>query len=254
MELLRDPIWQFIGALLALAGIVAGVRIYQLQRKEKKLSYEVLVDNELLTSSEELQGKIRIFFGKKTVQNVHLLIVKITNDGDIPIAPSDFYEALTFLFSDTTKLLSVEVTECYPISLKVEVQHNNNCVFISPVLLNNGDFFTLKLMLSQYDGNLKVTSRIIGVDSIQDTKASELSGRNRKLLTISTIFIAIGILSLILVIGFSIVSAINTGELWSLSPKEPLPASFDGWPPIKTESRIIFRHINIFYFGRSIHT
>jgi hypothetical protein len=91
MEFLRDPIWQFVGAIIAVIGVIAAVWIYSLQKSKKSLSYNILASNELLTASEEIRGRIKILFDKKPVENVHLLVMQITNDGNLPILPADFY-------------------------------------------------------------------------------------------------------------------------------------------------------------------
>jgi len=41
-EALRDPIWQFIGAVLAFAAIVISILLYFMQRRRKALSYEIV--------------------------------------------------------------------------------------------------------------------------------------------------------------------------------------------------------------------
>ena len=62
MDILRDQVWQFIiGATIAVAGIIAAIWIYRLQKHTKKLSYSVLASNELLTTKEEIRGKLKIF-------------------------------------------------------------------------------------------------------------------------------------------------------------------------------------------------
>lgn len=48
-EILRDPVWQFIGAIFALAAIVIVVIIYWMQRQRKSLSYEIISCTPLLS-------------------------------------------------------------------------------------------------------------------------------------------------------------------------------------------------------------
>ena len=48
-DLLRDPLWQFIGALLALLAIGVSVALYLIQRRKKRLSYEIVSNSSLLT-------------------------------------------------------------------------------------------------------------------------------------------------------------------------------------------------------------
>ena len=95
-EFFRDPIWQFVGALLALLAIGISIYFFFLQRKKKALSYRILTDTELLTVDEQIKGEIKIIYGKLPIQNVHLLVMKVENNGNMPILSSDFEEPLLF--------------------------------------------------------------------------------------------------------------------------------------------------------------
>jgi hypothetical protein len=41
MELLRDPIWQFLGVVVAVAALLLTILLFRMQRNQKKISYEV---------------------------------------------------------------------------------------------------------------------------------------------------------------------------------------------------------------------
>ncbi|NOT05687.1 MAG: hypothetical protein HOP27_13910 [Anaerolineales bacterium] len=167
MEILRDPFWQFIGAFLALIAIIVSIYIYLLQKNKRSLSYEIVVSSELLTTNEELHGKIRILFGKSQIQNIHLLVIEISNDSNGSILPADFYENLSFIFGDETKLLSAEIVECYPPSFKPKLMIAKTSAVIEPTLINSQDYFKIKFLLSQYDNKFKINGRIAGVKSIR---------------------------------------------------------------------------------------
>ena len=166
MEFLRDPIWQFVGAIIAVIGVVAAVWIYLLQKNKKSLSYNILASNELLTASEEIRGRIKILFDKKPVENVHLLVMQITNDGNLPILPSDFYEPIKISFGDGSKLLSAETTNHFPDSFQPELNIEGNSVSIIPTLINSKDTLVIKFLLAQYRNGLKIGARIAGINQI----------------------------------------------------------------------------------------
>lgn len=163
MEFLRDPIWQFVGVIIA---AIIAIWIYLLQRKTKRLSYNILASNELLTASEEIRGRIKILFDKKTVQNVHLLVLQITNDGNVPILPSDFYEPIKISFRDGTKILGAEITSHFPDSFQPELLIDGNSLSIVPTLINSRDALNIKFLLSQYSNGMKIGGRIAGIKQI----------------------------------------------------------------------------------------
>src|SRR5690349_8237532 len=118
MEFLRDPFWQFIITIVvAIIGVIAAFS--GIQRNKKRLSYEILASNELLTASEEIAGRLKILFDNQLVQNVHLLVVKFINDGNVPILETDFYESVTVRFGKDTRILSAELIENNPESIRI---------------------------------------------------------------------------------------------------------------------------------------
>jgi hypothetical protein len=166
---LRDPIWQFIGASLGLLAIILSVYLFIQQRKKKSLSYDVLTLTPLLTVNEELTGKIRIVYEGTAVQNVYLLILKVQNDGNVPITPSDFVAPLRFQFRKDLQMLSAEVIETTPDSLDPKIRVNTSGFTLSPLLLNNEDTFILKLLLAHPGSGLglHVRTRIVGVSEVK---------------------------------------------------------------------------------------
>src|ERR1043165_6643468 len=90
----RDPIWQFRGvwvaAVLALLSIGASYHIYNLQRTQKAVSYAIISYGPLVTVKDDVHGRLRISFDGRNVSDVQLVILKVTNTGNVPIEKSDF--------------------------------------------------------------------------------------------------------------------------------------------------------------------
>ena len=62
LNLIRDPLWQFVGALLALAAIAVSVFLYRLQAGRKSLAYHVISDTPLFRVDEDIRGKLQIVY------------------------------------------------------------------------------------------------------------------------------------------------------------------------------------------------
>jgi hypothetical protein len=90
VDLLRDPLWQFVGAVLVVVALMVSVTIFFAEKKRKELSYEILSHSEILSATEEIEGKLKILFKGEVVRNVHLLIVKLINSGNTPITSTDY--------------------------------------------------------------------------------------------------------------------------------------------------------------------
>jgi hypothetical protein len=59
MDLLRDGIWQFFGAVLGLIAIIVSVIIYLRQRGRKQISCEVVSKSTIVRISDEVKTKLQ---------------------------------------------------------------------------------------------------------------------------------------------------------------------------------------------------
>jgi hypothetical protein len=66
LEFIRDPLWQFIGALIAFIGVVVTIVFILKQRSKKELSINTLQWNPILSISEKDKGDIVISYNKVT--------------------------------------------------------------------------------------------------------------------------------------------------------------------------------------------
>lgn len=167
IDLLRDPVWQFGGALLALLAIVISIIIYFLQRQKKALSYSLVSTTHLLTDHEEFEGKLQVLYEGQPTQNISLLILKFINSGNVPITSNDYERQVSILLGENSKILSAVVIEMEPKNLDAEAIIDDNRIKIKEILLNPKDAITLKLLVSNFD-NFSIDGRIIGVKEIDD--------------------------------------------------------------------------------------
>ena len=120
---------------------------------------------------EEIKGRIQITFEGKPIQNLSLLVLRIVNDGTIPVTSSDFEEPLSFSFGDDAIILSAEITDVVPRTLKPTLDVDKNHIVLRPLLLNSRDTVSIKLLFTQYAGSIQPYGRIVGVNEV--TKVSE---------------------------------------------------------------------------------
>lgn len=194
-DIFRDSIWQFVGAILGFIAIVVTIVIFIVQRAQKKLSYEVVSRETIVSAKDGFSEKIQILYEGQPVNEVDLLILKFVNSGNVPITSNDFEKALSIEFSGQVDVLTAEVTETLPSNLKTEISFEEDIISVAPLLLNSGDTFTIKILLNEFDNVIKVNGRIIGVKAIEkQEKTSPLNNLNYM----------IGIVSLIISGFFSV--------------------------------------------------
>lgn len=174
LEFLRDPFWQFVGAVFALGAIAVSVVLYFLQRRHKALSYEIVSRTPLMSVKEEVKGRVQILLDGTPVSDAHMVIIRVTNSGNVPIIPSDYLRPVHFDFGETVQILSAEITETNPDNVDASLELGSETVVLTPVLLNGGDSIILKVLVAEFAGKIDVDGRIIGVKRIQIARESRL--------------------------------------------------------------------------------
>ena len=166
LELLRDPIWQFIGALFGLVAAMIAVAVYVAQRRRKDLSYEILANVPLLTINEESVGELQLLFRGAEVKKTRLFLLRIINTGNVPVSAGDYDAPITLSFSDHVQVLSAVITAKSPDNLDVSAQTATTQVSFSKTLLNPGDSFSCRVLVSGYDRRPAIECRVAGVHKI----------------------------------------------------------------------------------------
>jgi len=165
-EIIKDPIWTFVGVIFAILAVLVMILIFFAQRKTKKLSYEIISNTQLLGVKDEIQGKVQLLYEGKDVKNVHLLTIRFLNNGNQPISSADYERPLSIAINQDAKILTHEIINEEPNNIGTTVSMEDNKLIFSPVLLNSKDSFELKALVSDLEGQPKIDGRINGVKSI----------------------------------------------------------------------------------------
>src|SRR5690242_20678356 len=143
MNILRDPIWQFISVFLASVDFVFN---YFTTRRKKSLSYHVISETALLKKMDEgFREKIKILYKEKpdeekTIQipSAHLIVLRILNDGNVCILPNDFYGSIIgFSFGKETTVLDFKIKDTFPEDLTPPLlEKQSSHLKITPLVLD----------------------------------------------------------------------------------------------------------------------
>jgi len=189
LEFFRDPVWQFIGAVVGIAAIVVALVLYSLQRRRKALSYEIVSCEPLISKPGELEGNLQIVFGGQLVRKVWLLIIKITNSGNQPIESTNYERPLTVSVDTPARILTAQITETNPPNLVPQLLPDGSggwhselppalaldtdlrIIQLRRTLLNAGDSFAVKMLVSEFSpGRFHLDGRIVGISDIKEAK------------------------------------------------------------------------------------
>lgn len=165
LDLLRDPVWQFIGALLAVLGIGAAFWIYWFQRQTKELAFGLVSTRRLLSVADELSSRVTVHLDGRPVKDLHLLVYGLKNSGHRAISPSDFERPLSIAFSDG-QIVSAEVASQVPSNIGATLIISESSVELQPVLLNAGDQVLVQILLSAPAPAETVDTRILDVPAL----------------------------------------------------------------------------------------
>lgn len=181
LSFLRDPAWQFVGVILALAAIAVSCWIYVRQRQRRRVSYQRLTSVEVLTVKEHMAGRVTVLFDGNPVKSMHIITMKIWNSGSVPILATDFVEPLSLLVDSSAHLLSADIVSATPINLRPVVKTEGSLATVQPLLLNPSDSFVVKLLVQDGDDYVVPVGRIVGVrafDRVRDPNTfSERQGQ-----------------------------------------------------------------------------
>jgi len=167
LDFLKNPVVQavgtFLGAVLAVVSILLAIFLYLRSRQRKSLSYEVLSQYPLISVNDEIKGRLKILLDDISVKDVHLLIIKLINNGNVAITASDYERPLNLNFAGDAVIISADVVESNPKNLTPTITKSNKNVTLNPILINPNEFFTLKILVTGYNSSFSVDDRIAGV-------------------------------------------------------------------------------------------
>ncbi|MDQ3649371.1 MAG: hypothetical protein M3458_03645 [Acidobacteriota bacterium] len=163
MNFLRDPIWQFIGATIALAALLISILPFVIARKRKAIAYYFFSSTPL---SAEDDDKLRIVYDGKPVENVGTVFVRLYNSGNLPIQPDEFYSPVTIRFGGESQILRVRYA-AYPSPFDMAIEVQSNTLSLAPVMLNKRDGINIHALVAGFDGKVDVSARVTGVPRIK---------------------------------------------------------------------------------------
>ena len=156
-----------LNTILTASGLLVTIAFgyFQWWLNRKRFSFGVLSNNLLSSADEEIQDEVEIRYKNVRVKDVRLIVIRMTNDGSVPIRKEDFEQAIEVSFPRAT-ILSVELADKSPRNLKIPFTSGMDWFEVAPALFNAGDYVDFKILISSYEENLEVDTRILNVPKI----------------------------------------------------------------------------------------
>jgi hypothetical protein len=209
-EIIKHPIWTPLSVVAAIIAILVSLLIAHSQSQKKDFSYYILSNASILSISDDIKSRIAITFDNKIIDNLNLLIIRFKNTGKSSIKADEYEHPIWIDFGDSSEILSVDVIKKEPSNLNIFVKNNplgqstrqSNCDFISinPVMLNSGDYYELKILVTEFK-QVNVDTRIVGIKKIRRSDISRKSTEIvSKLLMLMLLFLLSPIMFLVVVL------------------------------------------------------
>jgi uncharacterized membrane protein len=184
---------------------------YKKTTRTKQLEF-LIVSNEPVVP-RVASDKLKITYGKTTVNEASVIVVRIANSGGTPILENDFSTNFGLCLCEAHKIITALATRAKPTDLRPKLSISKNKVFVEQVLINPGDAIELQLLVSGYVDNIVAEGRIAGTKIIHQKNI--LYAQNRVLRTIDTIATFVWPVSglfVILTVAFAWETPTNVGE------------------------------------------
>lgn len=154
--------------------------LWWLNKQRKHLSVSLVRSEPLIALKGPARRKLRVYFGSKTMESAQLLHVSLLNDGNQPIALSDYQSPLRIALNPGSTICEVDITETWPADLERRISGSGNIikttaksfVELTPLLLNPQDEIILQMLVENFNNEINVSHHISGIRKIDSRQES----------------------------------------------------------------------------------
>jgi hypothetical protein len=184
---LRDPVWQFIGALIGAVTLFATFYFFFVQREVKSLQVVILSNTSLVEVEQSIASRIKIMYEDQSIANLSLFQVKLENNGNQIIREVDYVRPIKFVFPTSAEVIEATLLDSDPRNIGITLQKEQNTVVLLPFLLNAKERIIIRLLVINMPTSksiypFEVDARIAGIKDVARVNAiEERSGSSRLL-------------------------------------------------------------------------
>jgi hypothetical protein len=158
--------WKFIVIILVtLAGVIAPVWLWQADRHAKSMSV-VIVSKTSLKPDISSKVEVKILVDNTPIDRPYLTVLKLSNDGSIPIPSTDFEEPLEIQMDDDTSIVRSQLTDSEPKDIQPKMTFDAKVIKIMPLLLNPNDNITFAVVTAGGSPKFTARARVAGISAV----------------------------------------------------------------------------------------
>ena len=195
-DILRDPVWQFMGVIVGLIALLVSIGIGLRSRHTKRLAYRVVSHHPLFTVNSLIKQRVQVLYDGRPVDDLQLLNIRLTNAGTVPITTQDMERPIALVFNPEVQILLADVSEQRPANLGATLTQEATRITLQPMLLNAGDAVSIWMLVTGLK-DWRIDGRIVGVKAIESpSEASKRASVWLVMMGLGLLVVGVGIFSL----------------------------------------------------------
>jgi len=156
-----------VGTILgAIIGAAVTYLIFHRQATKRLISFQIVSNAPIATLNKSLQNTVTIQINGQPVNNARQVVLKLRNQGNVAVKPSDYDTPLRFIF-DGSKVVGSDIFDTDPPELQNSINPNSfvqigtGLAELEKILLNPKESITLTILLEGDYNRLDIAGRII---------------------------------------------------------------------------------------------
>lgn len=175
MKLFGD--WKyFLTFFITVVGIAVSIWIWQAE-SSKSLSIKLITRVSLQPKEQESLPEMEISVDGSRLENPHLVVFEVTNDGSKPILATDFESPLDIRLESKTSFVRSRVTGTNPKDIEATILSERQLISLKPTLLNSKDTIAITAITSGASPIFVYKARVVGIShvSLEDSTIEKKS-------------------------------------------------------------------------------
>lgn len=173
---LRDPVWQFVGVVVAIMlAVVSTLVAYDILYRSQagpELTVRVSRKVEIVARHPDYESELEVLYRGEKVEDVSAFYLLLQNTGTSAIRPGDYIYPIRLSVEPPAEIASIEIFDQKPSGLDLSfTQTLTNAIELSQSLLNAGDAVEFRVIVINDSSpglmpSLLSAGRIVGVNEI----------------------------------------------------------------------------------------
>jgi len=176
MKLFGD--WKFfLTFFITVVSIAVSIWIWQAELSSKSLSIKLNTRISLQPKEQESLPGMEISVDGSRIENPHLVVFEVTNDGSKPILATDFESPLDIRLESKTSFVRSQVTGTIPKDIEATILSERQRISLKPTLLNPKDTIAITAITSGAPPIFVYKARVVGIShvSLEDSTIEKTS-------------------------------------------------------------------------------